>query len=333
MTPRAAIIATGHYAPERIVPNAYFNEMYREDVDAFLKANRNILERRYAADTQVTSDLVVEAARRALAAAGLTPADLNLIIVSTDTPDYISPSTASVVQHKLGAVNAGSFDINTACAGFVTAVDAGSRFAANDPQYKYVLVAGAYLMSRYLDFSDKKIATLFADGAGAAILAPSSDGSGVLHTKLFTDGQYHDYMGIYAGGTAIPVTERTIANKDHLLRFAKKIPLETNATYWPRFITEVARHIGQPVSAAAKFFFTQININSINQTLDALGLPHGRSHNVMHKYGYTGSAAIGMALDDAVQQHILRKGDLIYLVSSGGGMAMAVSAVRWGYDT
>lgn len=333
MTPRAAIIATGHYAPDRVVPNAYFNEMYREDVDAFLKTNRNILERRYAADTQVTSDLVVEAARRAMAAAGLKPADLDLIIVSTDTPDYISPSTASVVQHKLGAVNAGSFDINTACAGFVTAVDAGSRFAANDPQYRYVLVAGAYLMSRYLDFSDKKIATLFADGAGAAILAPSSDGSGVLHTKLFTDGQYHDYMGIYAGGTAIPVTERAIANKDHLLRFAKKIPLETNATYWPRFITEVAQHIGLPVSAAARFFFTQININSINQTLDALGLPHDRSHNVMHKYGYTGSAAIGMALDDAVQQHLLRKGDLIYLVSSGGGMAMAVSAVRWGYDT
>lgn len=333
MTPRAAIIATGHYAPDRVVPNAYFNEMYREDVDTFLKANRNIHERRYAADTQVTSDLVVEAARRALTAAGLTPADLDLIIVSTDTPDYISPSTASVVQHKLGAVNAGSFDINTACAGFVTAVDAGSRFAANDPQYRYVLVAGAYLMSRYLDFSDKKIATLFADGAGAAILAPSSDGSGVLHTKLFTDGQYHDYMGIYAGGTAIPVTEQAIARRDHLLRFAKKIPLETNATYWPRFITEVAQHIGLPVSAAARFFFTQININSINQTLDALGLPHDRSHNVMHKYGYTGSAAIGMALDDAVQQHLLRKGDLIYLVSSGGGMAMAVSAVRWGYDT
>ncbi|MEI7907166.1 MAG: ketoacyl-ACP synthase III, partial [Bacteroidota bacterium] len=122
---RAKIIATGHYAPERIVPNAYFNELYNEDVDSFLKTNRNIYERRYASDSQVTSDLVVEAAKKALAAANLKASDLNLIIVSTDTPDYISPSTASVVQYKLGAVNAGTFDINTACAGFVTAVDVG----------------------------------------------------------------------------------------------------------------------------------------------------------------------------------------------------------------
>jgi 3-oxoacyl-[acyl-carrier-protein] synthase-3 len=330
---KAKIIATGHYAPERVVPNSFFNEMYKEDVDAFLKVNRNIYERRYASDAQVTSDLVVEAARKALAAATLTAADLDLIIVSTDTPDYISPSTASVVQYKLGAVNAGTFDINTACAGFVTAVDVGSKFIVSDDQYKHVLVVGAYLMSRYLDFSDKKIATLFADGAGAAILTPSTDETGILHTKLLTDGQYHDYMGIYAGGTAIKVTEQAIANKDHLLRFAKKIPLETNATYWPKLITEVARTIDIPVSEVSTFFFTQININSINQTLDTLGISHDRSHNVMNKYGYTGSAAIGMAMDDAVLHHRLKKDDIVFLVSSGGGMAMAVSAIRWAYNS
>lgn len=330
---KAKIIATGHYAPERIVPNSYFNELYNEDVDSFLKANRNIHERRYASDSQVTSDLIVEAAKKALAAANLKASDLNLIVVSTDTPDYISPSTASVVQYKLGAVNAGTFDINTACAGFVTAVDVGSKFIVSDDQYKYVLVVGAYLMSRYLDFSDKKIATLFADGAGAAILTPSTEETGILHTKLLTDGQYHDYMGIYAGGTAIKVTHEAIENKDHLLRFAKKIPLETNATYWPKLINEVAQKIQQPVSAIDKFFFTQININSINQTLDTLSLPHDRSHNVMDKYGYTGSAAIAMALGDAVVNHKLKKNDLIFLVSSGGGMAMAVSAIRWAYNT
>jgi 3-oxoacyl-[acyl-carrier-protein] synthase-3 len=330
---KAKIIATGHYAPERVVPNSYFNDLYKEDVDSFLRENRNIYERRYAADDQVTSDLVVEASKKALAAANLRPSDLDLIIVSTDTPDYISPSTASVVQHKLGAVNAGSFDINTACAGFVTAVDVGSKFIVSDDQYKHVLVVGAYLMSRYLDFSDKKIATLFADGAGAAILSPSDDECGVLRTKLFTDGQYHDFMGIYAGGTYIKSSHAAIDNNDHLLRFAKKIPLETNATYWPRFINEVAGAIHQPVSEIDHFFFTQININSINQTLDALSMPHTKSHNVMNKYGYTGSAAIGMALDDAVLRHRMKKNDLVFLVSSGGGMAMAVSAIRWGYDT
>lgn len=330
---KAKIIATGHYAPERIVPNSYFNDLYKEDVDSFLKTNRNIYERRYASDEQVTSDLVVEAAKKALTAANLQPNDLDLIVVASDTPDYISPSTASVVQYKLGALNAGTFDINTACAGFVTAVDVGSKFIVSDEQYTHVLVVGAYLMSRYLDFSDKKIATLFADGAGAAILSPSNDECGVLHTKLFTDGQYHDYMGIYAGGTAIKITEQAIANKDHLLRFAKKIPLETNATYWPRFINEVAEAIQQPVSSIDRFFFTQININSINETLDKLSLPHEKSHNVMNKYGYTGSAAIAMALDDAVLNHKLKKNDLIFLVGSGGGMALAVSAIRWAYDT
>ncbi len=330
---KAKIISTGHYAPDRVVPNSFFNEMYHEDVDAFLKANRNIYERRYAADDQVTSDLIVEAAKKALTAANLKPSDLNLIIVASDTPDYISPSTASVVQYKLGAVNAGTFDINTACAGFVTAVDIASKFIMSDDQYRYVLVIGGYLMSRYLDFSDKKIATLFADGAGAAILTPSDDETGILRTKLFTDGQYHDYMGIYAGGTAIRLTHQAIDNKDHLLRFAKKIPLETNATYWPRFIKEVADGIKQPITAVDKFFFTQININSINQTLDSFALPHTKSHNVMNKYGYTGSAAIGMALADAVEHHVLKKNDLIFLVGSGGGMAMAVSAIRWAYDT
>lgn len=333
MTRRAKIIATGHYAPERVVPNSYFNEMYKEDVDTFLKANRNIYERRYASGAQVTSDLVVEAANRALTAAGLTAAQLDLIIVSTDTPDYISPSTSSVVQYKLGAVNAGTFDINTACAGFVTAVDVGSKFIVSDTHYKYVLVVGAYLMSRYLDFSDKKIATLFADGAGAAILSVSDDETGILHTKLFTDGQYHDYMGIYSGGTAIPVTPQAIVNKDHLLRFAKKIPLETNATYWPKFITEVAAATGIAIPDISTFLFTQININSINQTLDAIGVPHDRSHNVMNKYGYTGSAAIGMAMDDAVLHHRMKKNDIVFLVSSGGGMAMAVSAIRWSYNS
>jgi 3-oxoacyl-[acyl-carrier-protein] synthase-3 len=330
---KAKIIATGHYAPERIVPNSYFNDLYKEDVDSFLKTNRNIYERRYASDKQVTSDLVVEAAKKTLTAANLQPKDLDLIVVASDTPDYISPSTSAVVQYKLGAINAGSFDINTACAGFVTAVDVGSKFIVSDEQYKHVLVVGAYLMSRYLDFSDKKIATLFADGAGAALLCPSHDECGVLHTKLFTDGQYHDYMGIYAGGTAIKITEQAIANKDHLLRFEKKIPLETNATYWPRFISEVAEAIQQPVSSIDKFFFTQININSINETLDKLSLPHEKSHNVMNKYGYTGSAAIAMALDDAVLNHKIKNNDLIFLVSSGGGMAMAVSAIRWAYDT
>ena len=330
---RATIIGTGSYAPEKIVPNSYFNNLYGEDVDSFLRENRNILQRHFAADGQITSDLAIEAAKRALAAAGVKAAQLNLIIVATDTPDYISPSTAARVQYLLGAVNAGFFDLNTACSGFVTALDTAGKFIASDDQYEYILVVGAYLMSRYLDFDDKKIATLFADGAGAVILGRSRDDSGILGTVLFGDGQYHDYMGIYAGGTYLKPSPEVIANKDHLLRFAKKIPLETNATYWPQLIRKLGTRIGVEPAAVDRYFFTQININSINQSLEALGLPPGRAHNVMDQYGYTGSACIPMALDHAVSQHLLRKGDMIFLVSSGGGMSMAVAGLRWGYQS
>jgi 3-oxoacyl-[acyl-carrier-protein] synthase-3 len=330
---RATIIGTGSYAPEKIVPNSYFNELYGEDVDAFLRANRNILQRHYAADGQMTSDLAIEASRRALAAAGVKAEQLNLIIIATDTPDYISPSTAARVQYLLGAVHAGFFDLNTACSGFVTALDTAGKFIAADDQYEYILVVGEYLMSRYLDFSDKKIATLFADGAGAVVLARSKDDAGLLGTVLFGDGQYHDYMGIYAGGTAMPVTPEVLANKDHLLRFAKKIPLETNATYWPQLIRQLGTRIGVEPAAVDRYFFTQININSINQSLETLGLPPAKAHNVMDQYGYTGSACIPMAMDDAVAQHLLRTGDIVFLVSSGGGMSMAVAGLRWGYPS
>ena len=330
---RAEIIGTGMYAPERIVPNSEFNTMYNMDVDSFLRANRNIFERHYMAENQATSDLIVPAAREALTNAGITPDQLNLIIISTDTPDYISPSTASVVQYKLGASNAGTFDINTACAGFVTALDVAGKFIVADEQYKHILVAGGYGMSKYLDFSDHKIATLFADGAGAVVVRATTDDVGILTSKLIADGQYHDYMGIYAGGTFMPTTKDVIDRKDNLLRFAKKIPLETNATYWPRLVNELLGRMNKQAQEVERYFFTQININSINETLDKIGVTHEKSHNIMDRFGYTGSACIPMAMADAVRQHKLKKGDLVMMVGSGGGMAMASLALRWSYDT
>jgi 3-oxoacyl-[acyl-carrier-protein] synthase-3 len=330
---QAVIIGTGSYAPERIVPNSYFNDLYNEDIDSFLRANRNILQRHYAADSQMTSDLAYEAGKRALAAAGIPATKLNLIIVATDTPDYISPSTAARVQYLLGATGTGFYDLNTACSGFVTAVDAASKYIVADEQYEYILVIGAYLMSRYLDFADKKIATLFADGAGAVVLARSDKDAGVLGCVLFGDGQYHDYMGIYAGGTAKILSHDILDAKDHLLKFAKKIPLETNATYWPRLVRALSERLHVSPGDVQRYFFTQININSINESLNILGIPTSRAHNVMDQYGYTGSACIPMAMDDAVSKSILKKDDLVYLVSSGGGMSMAVLGLHWGYDT
>jgi len=330
---RATIVGTGLYAPERIVKNQYFNDMYKKDIDTFLREQRNIHQRHWMSPEQTTSDLILPAAQDAMKIAGITPQDLDLIIVATDTPDYLSPSTAAVTQFKLGATRAGTFDVNSACAGFVTALDIAAKYISADAKYKNILVVGAYGMSKYLNFDDFKIATLFADGASAAIVQPSRDETGILDSELYTDGQYHDYMGLYAGGTAKPLTHEVIEKREHLLNFAKKIPIETNGTHWPRLTRLILDRLGKTPKDISHFFLTQININSINESMDKLELPRSKSHNIMDRYGYTGSAAVGMALADAALSHKLKKGDLIFMLGSGGGLSMAALAMTWGYNT
>jgi 3-oxoacyl-[acyl-carrier-protein] synthase-3 len=224
--------------------------------------------------------------------------------------------------------------MNSACAGFVTALDMAAKYIAADAQYRNVLVVGAYGMTKYLNYDDYKIATLFADGAGAVVVQASDDDSlGVQGATLFADGQYHDYMGVYAGGTRTPVTHDVIERKGHLLDFAKKIPLETNGREWPRLTNILLDRVHRPASDIDHFFLTQINIQSIHEALDNLQLPHAKSHNIMDRYGYTGSACIPMALHDAVVQHKLKKGDLVFMLGSGGGLSMAALSLIWGYDT
>ncbi len=329
----ATVAGTGMYAPKRVVKNEFFNKLYNKDIDTFLREQRNIHERHWMEADQATSDLILPAAEEAMKTAGITAKDLDLIVVATDTPDYLSPSTAAVVQHKLQATNAGTFDINSACAGFVTALDLASKYIAADTRYKNILVVGAYGMSKYLNFDDFKIASLFADGAGAAIVQPSKNGTGILASELYTDGQYHDYMGVYAGGTFQPINEDVFEKKGHLLNFAKKIPIETNGKHWPRLTHSLLDRVRKSTTDVKHFFLTQINIHSIHEALDALKVPRELSHNIMDRFGYTGSAAVGMALADAARQKKLKKGDLIVLLGSGGGLSMAALTMEWGYDT
>lgn len=332
----AKIAGTGLYAPDRVVPNSFFDELYGEDVDSFLREHRNIVERRYAGEDQATSDLAVEAARDALEDAGIGPDDLDLIVLSTDTPDYISPSTAAVVQNKLEAWNAGTFDVNTACAGFVTALDVGRKFVETDEQVEHVLVIGAYLMSRYIDAEAKNVASLFADGSGAAVLTPSDGEAGILTAKLESKGQYCEHMGIYTGGSAAPVTEESplpiTRNKAdgrvQKLEFREKFPDDFNPDNWTRVVRELTDRLDIAPDAVDRYFFTQINIESIRETLDRLGLPREKAHNVMDRFGYTGNACVAMALADAFDHDRVEEGDLILLVASGGGAAIAGMAVQ-----
>lgn len=326
----AVIKSVGAYAPEKVLPNSYFNELLGEDVDTWLRTNLTIKERRWCSEEQATSDLAVESAKVALERAGLKPEDLDLLIVSTDTPDYISPSTASVVQEKLHAVNAGTFDINTACAGFVTGIDTATKFIKADENYNNILVIGAYAMSKYLDLQDKKTVTLFADGAGAVVLsAEETNERGYLGSKLHSEGQYNGWMGIYGGGTANPLTPEKVKAKDHLLKFVKKFPKEINPTTWTRMITEVTKKQNLSPKDVKHYFLTQININSIWETMDNLGVERERAHTVMDRFGYTGSACIPMALNDAYEKGELKEGDPIVFMGSGGGLAFACALFKW----
>ena len=330
---QATIVGTGMYVPENTVKNEYFDKLYNKDISSFLQSQRGISERHWMDKSQRTSDLILPAAQAALKNAKISATDVDLIIVATDTPDYLSPSTASVVQYRLGAHNAGTFDVNSACAGFVTGCEIAAKFIAADEKCKNILVIGAYAMTKYLNMDDYKTSSLFADGASAAVLRATENGLGYLTSAMYTDGQYHDYMGIYAGGTAQPLTHEVIENKQHLLAFPKRVPPETNGIHWPRLTNSLMDQIGRKPQDVKHFFITQFNILSIHETMDKLNLPRERAHYVMDKFGYTGSASIGMCIDQAVQKHLLKKGDLCVMLGSGGGMSMTAIAFEWSYDT
>ncbi|MFQ5740257.1 MAG: 3-oxoacyl-ACP synthase III family protein [Acidobacteriota bacterium] len=326
----ARILATGSYVPRRCLTNKEMDALYGRPVGEWLEENVGIRERHLAAEGEITSDLAVEAARRALEKGDASPRDIDLIIVATDTPDYLSPATSNVVQYKLGADRAGVFDVNNACAGFVTSLVTASKFIATEPErYSKVLVVGAYNMSRYLNWEDYKTATIFADGAGAALLG-SGEHPGFLNSTLHADGSYHDYMGIYVGGTYCVPSLQALEEKKQYLIIAKRFPPDLNTRSWPRLVRELAQRRGFRVQEINRIYFTQVNVNTIKKVMAVLQLPLERTHWTMDKWGYTGSACIPMTLDD----HICKgegpvPGDLVVFCASGGGYAMAATAFRW----
>ncbi|MDX1662527.1 MAG: ketoacyl-ACP synthase III [Candidatus Promineifilaceae bacterium] len=331
MFPRyAQILSTGRYVPEKVVPNTFFDELFPErDIDAWLRKNVGIEQRHMMTEEQTTSDLCLHAAQQALARADLEPDALDLIIVATDTPDYISPATATVLQAKLGAENSGTFDINTACAGWVTALDTAARYLMTDPDMNYILVVGAYGMSRFLDYSDHKTCTLFADGAGAVVVG-AGDTPGFLAGKLIAAGEYYDALGIYTGGVAQPRTPPDINEGGPRVQFVRRFPATFNAEHWPPLIYEVVEKAGLTLDEVDFFVFTQLNVNTIKQIMGILEQPLEKTHWVMDKWGYTGSACVPMALDDALEQGKgPEQGDNVLFIASGGGISIAANLWRW----
>jgi 3-oxoacyl-[acyl-carrier-protein] synthase-3 len=327
--PYAKIIGTGSYVPERIITNDELSRMLGEDINEFVSQVIGIQERHVCAEDESTADLATEASRRALEAAGVSAQDLNLIILATDTPEYLSPATSAVVQHRLNAHNAGTFDVNCACAGFVTALDTASKYIAADAAYQNILVIGAYAMSKFVDWTEKKTSTIFADGAGAVVLK-SSDERGFLASKLVAEGSFHDHMGIYAGGSFMPITEEVLREgRWTKVRFAKKYPPEVNLNGWPQIVSDVLAKCDLALSDVGLFLFTQVNLSTIKEVMKGMDVPMTRTHTIMGKWGYTGSACIPMVLDDAVREGKLKRGDVVVMCASGGGLNMACAAFRW----
>lgn len=321
----AIIIGSGSYAPEQIVPNSFFNSILGTDVDSWLREVVQISERRWCQDEESVADLIEKACQAAMDDAGITAGMVDLLIIGTDTPEYISPATASVIQHRMRMVNAATFDVNAACAGFVTALDIGARYIRTDEDYKHVMIVGAYAMSKYLDLTDKKTVTLFADGAAAVVLAANDKpGRGFLAGKLQADGQYCEAMGIYGGGSKYPMTHDLIDAKKHKLQFVKKIPGEVNPDVWTKLVHDICHKANIAVTDIDHYFFTQININSIFETMDRLGQPREKAATIMHHFGYTGSACLPMAFDQWKKSGKLRPGDTVLFVGSGGGLAFGV---------
>ncbi|HEY0406848.1 MAG TPA: ketoacyl-ACP synthase III [Pyrinomonadaceae bacterium] len=326
----ARIIGTGSYVPEKVLTNGDLSRMVGEDINEFVSKVLGIHERHVCGDDESTADLATGAARKALDDARIAATDLDLIILATDTPEYISPATSVVVQHRLGAKNAGTFDLNSACAGFVTALDTASKYVIADSSYTNVLVIGAYAMSKYVDWTEKKTATIFADGAGACVVQASAEGPGFIASKLLAEGSYHDHMGIYAGGTRMPITEDVLREGVWAkLRFAKKYPSAVNTEGWPAIVRDVLAKSHLDLDEVSLFLFTQVNLSAIKEVMANLDLPMSRTHTIMQKWGYTGSACIPMALDDAVKAGKLKRGDRFIMCASGGGLNMACVAYRW----
>jgi len=232
-------------------------------------------------------------------------------------------------MHGAGTTRAGTFDVNAGCAGYVTALDVASKYIRADERYERVLVVGAYAMSKYIDYTDKKTATIFADGAGATVIE-RGDAPGVLASELFADGSLACGMGVFAGGTAEPITEDVLRSgyRNHL-RFVEKYPKEVNEEGWPRIARSVLGRIGRDVNDVALWLWTQVNLSTIRAVMETLGVPMSRAHTVMGKWGYTGAACLPMALDDAARTGRLEDGDLVMMTGSGAGLAMGCVAVGW----
>ena len=325
---RTRIIGTGSYAPLRILTNADLEAMVATS-DEWIRQRTGIRERHIAAEGENTSDMAVAAARAALAMSGTDPSDLDMIIVATISADMPMPSCAVMVQAKLGAKRAFAFDLSAACAGSLYAMTIADQFIRGGSA-KRVLVIGAELLSRLVDWTDRSSCILFGDAAGALVLGPSDDSArGLLSAHLHSDGDAADILTIRGGGSRHPASTDVLDAKMHKIAMAGRDVYKFAVRVLPDALMEAFAANGVAPRDIDHVISHQANLRIVESVLDRVGIPVDRCWINLDRYGNTSSASLPLSLDEANRAGRLKEGDLIAMMAIGAGMAWGSALMRW----
>ena len=323
----AGILGTGAALPEKVITNHDLEKLV-ETSDQWITERTGIRERRQAAPTETTSSLSVQASRRALEMAGVTPEELDLIICSTISPDMPLPSTASFIQRELGARSCCAFDLAAACSGFLFGITVAEQYIKTG-KAKHVLVIGAELLSRYLDYQDRATCVIFGDGVAAAVLGSVEAPAGILAAEMHTDGAFADHLFIPAGGTAKPASCETVQAREHYIKMRGNELFKVAV----RSLEEVSRRVLKEAGVCTEQLSLMIPHQANQRITDAvrarLEVPASKVYANISRVGNTSSASIPICLDECVRSGRIKKGDLILMSAFGAGVTWGAVVMRW----
>jgi 3-oxoacyl-[acyl-carrier-protein] synthase-3 len=323
----ATIAGTGMYVPDRVLSNLDLERMV-DTSDEWIRERTGIRERRIAAPDQASSDLALEAAKRALAMAGLEPGDVDHLIVTTTTPDRYLPSCACTLQLKLGATRAAAFDVFAACTGFVFGLGIGRGLIMSGAA-ETVLVVGVETLSRITDYEDRNTCVLFGDGAGAVVLRACEPGEGILAVTMRSDGQLGEVLTIQGGGSRTPASVDTVRLRQHYLQMQGKKLFPFAVRSMEESLRQVIAEAGLTPADLTWVIPHQANLRIIDSIRERMALPDEKVYVNIDRYGNTSSASIGIALDELVRSGRIGRGDLIGVSAFGGGATWGSAVLKW----
>lgn len=322
-----SISAVGAYVPEKVVTNADLEKLV-ETTDEWITSRTGIKERRVAAADEFTSDIATKAALRAMERAGVTAEEIDLIIVATITPDMPFPATACLVQSKLGAKKAAAFDLEAACSGFIYALEVGQQFIMSRT-YNTVLVIGAEKLSSIIDWSDRNTCVLFGDGAGAVILQNRPNSHGLLTACMGADGNKAMLLSMPGGGSRNPATQKSLDARLHYLRMDGKETFKNAVNAMYTASQEALKRCELDISQIKCIIPHQANQRIIDAVGDRLGAKPEQLFVNLHKYGNTSAASVAIALEEAVSEGRIQRGDLVLLLAFGAGLTWGAAVIEW----